>query len=51
MDRIRLTAEQCVWFLTISEPRRRAMLKKLATGKYELVWDAETHEFVLTPVD
>ena len=51
MDKILLTAEQCVWFLTQSVPKLKVLLKKLSTGKYTLEWDAEMHEFVLVPVD
>ena len=51
MDKLWLTAEQCVWFLTITVPFRKHLLKKLVTGECVLVWNAETHEYVLTPKD
>jgi hypothetical protein len=51
VDTVALTAEQCVWFLTITAPYRRTLLKKLSTGEYVLVWDAATHEYILTKVD
>ena len=51
MDKLFLTAEQCIWFLTLTGPQRRKLLKKLATGKFIFVWDAATHEYVLTPVE
>ena len=45
-----LTVDHYAWIVSLTTKQRNDLLKKLATGLFILVWDAERHEFDLTYV-
>lgn len=45
-----LNFEQLAWLLTLRPSESWILLRKLASGAWKLVWNAEMHAYELVPV-